>query len=257
MNRQRGFTLIIMVATLLVTATVIFSIKILNANKAKVDRLAELNGKLETIKQSLVQFATVNGRLPCPADGTLLTPAADPGLASPVVATAACTNNQAAGVVPWATLGLSRETSIDPWGRKITYRVYQGATGFTRANGVGCDTVLPNGSNYRACTGGAAMFTIVLAVPPNDNQAAFVLISHGETGAGARLPQGGQLLPLPNGANINERNNIANAVAGTFSDIQQSDPTVVSSAVNHFDDILTYMTLDSLASAAGRRKDWP
>lgn len=257
MNRQKGFALLVMVATLLVTATVIFSIKILSANTVKAERSVELSEKLDKIKQSLIQFATVNGRLPCPADGTLLTPTSDPGLASPAVATAACTNNQAAGVVPWATLGLPRETSVDPWGRKITYRVYQGATGFTRTDGVGCDTVLPNASNYRNCTGGAAMFTIVLATPPNNNQAAFVLISHGETGAGARLAQGGQLLPLPNAANTNERNNIANAVAGTFSDILQSDPTVDSAAVNHFDDILLYMTLDSLASAASRKKDWP
>ena len=50
------------------------------------------------------------------------------------------------GTVPWVTLGLSADDAVDAWGRKISYRVYDGPTGMTQALGASmsdCDTVEP------------------------------------------------------------------------------------------------------------------
>lgn len=232
--------LLAMVATLLITVAVTLSIRMLDAATAKTGQAVELESRMQRIKDALIQFAMLNRRLPCPANGAL---ANDPGTAAPTGPVNACTANQAAGVIPWAELGIPREMSIDPWGRKITYRVFQGVTGMTRLNGVGCGATHP-----LPCTG-AALLTVQRASPPNITDAAFVLVSHGASGLGARLPEGAQM-PLPAAANLAERNNYANA--GPFSDIPHTGPSVDPAATAHFDDIVHFVTLNALATAVGR-----
>lgn len=251
MNGQRGFIMLAMVATMLVTATVVLSLKMLNAMDTKAANQNDVTRRLEAVKQALVQFALINGRLPCPANSTLLTATNDSGLSDPVGAVTNCTNPQNAGTVPWASLGIAREASLDPWGRKLTYRVYQTASGFTQGNGARCDTG-PTTPPPQACN--AAAFTVVPQSGPNLTDIAFVVISHGSTGYGARLAQGGQLAPLPAAGNTAERNNYS--AGGPFHDAQPSDPSIPPDAINHFDDHVLYMTRNDLARLAGLRRDW-
>lgn len=256
MKPQRGFALLAMVAALLLTATVMFSIRMVEMATAKSGQKTELAARMQRVQQALIQYATIHSRLPCPADGTALSPTVDSGIASPNSATAICTNNQANGVLPWATLGIDRADSIDPWGRKLSYRVFQGTAGLTRANGLRCDTLLPNaGAVYPDCATLPTALTLIQSAPPNNTDIAFVLVSHGVTGNGARLPQGQQLSPLPAAANTPERNNYS--AAGPFYDIAHTDPSVDASAVNHYDDVVLYMTRSSLAQISTAMRNWP
>ncbi len=231
---QKGFVLLAMVSAVLIAVAVTLSIRLLDAATAKSGQAADLNGRMQRIKDALVQFAMLNGRLPCPANGALVN---DPGTAAPSGAVNACTPNQTAGVVPWAELGIPRVMSLDPWGRKITYRVFDGVNSLTRANGVGC--VAP-------CT--ATLLTVRRTGLPDATDVAFVLVSHGASGLGAWLPQGGRMsLPV---SNVEQANYSA---AGPFNDLTRTDPSVPPTAATHFDDTVHYMTLDALATAAGRK----
>ena len=71
---------------------------------------------LDEIRDAIIGFSLANGRLPCPADGTIVSGATGAGLEARTGG--AC--DDPAGVVPWATLGVAE---LDPWGRRYTYRV--------------------------------------------------------------------------------------------------------------------------------------
>ncbi len=225
------------------------------------------------ISKALVDFAALNRRLPCPARGDQDTGDADP-------ATAAATCTAPAGVVPWKALALRREDALDGWGRKISYRVFSGATGFTQAEGVSMsncnssldpplDSALGSGATCpdagtSNCCKSSSVVTFTPAVPPNTptqwltargnmlvvndlgttkNSNAFVLISHGATGLGGYLAEGGTRSALPN-ASGNEYTNTQSA--GTYWMLSQSAATVASSEATHFDDLVTYKSFTDL-----------
>lgn len=80
----------------------------------------ESGQQLDTAIQALLGFALSEGRLPCPADGTLTAPNPAGGEALTCPAPDQCTCTHEHGVLPWRTLGV-RET--DPWGSRISYFV--------------------------------------------------------------------------------------------------------------------------------------
>src|SRR5258706_4689463 len=80
---------------------------------------------------ALDQFAAANARLPCPANPTLNTglEVVDP------LNVARCSFD--AGTLPWKTLAMNHDDGIDGWGRKLSYRVYDGNAGsLTQPSGV-------------------------------------------------------------------------------------------------------------------------
>ena len=148
------------------------------------------------VEAALIQFLTRNGRLPCPAimtDGpldatsgvevsTCATSATDGG-ASTCTATGYCRASGRdangaggadivlSGAVPYVTLGIPLEDSIDGWGRKIKYVVSSKLTQTATYNAsYGAITIL--NSNNSTALGGA-------------NSAQMVLLSAGEDGRGA------------------------------------------------------------------------
>jgi len=89
---------------------------------------------MEEIKEALIGYAIINGRLPCPASSTSI------GVESPTTGTGVCDHNYD-GFVPAATLGLSGTDSsgfaIDSWGNRIRYAVTSwNSNTFTVPNGM-------------------------------------------------------------------------------------------------------------------------
>jgi len=210
---------------------------------------------LRRISDALVQYASLNRRLPCPASGSL-----DTGDANPDAATTACAS--ADGTVPWRSLALERKAALDGWGRKISYRVFGGAGGFTQADGVSMtlcnsslDPPLDSALDANSLCKAADATTVV---PPNTpkqfldargnmlvvqelgtarNGNAFVLISHGESGLGAWAAEGGARSEMPNAAGKEYTNAQA---GGTYWIESRSDNTVSPAATAHFDDVVVY-----------------
>lgn len=267
MKKQRGASLLMIVITLLMTAAAALGVKFLEAMSAKTAKANLTTTNIQAVRSALIEFVSVNGRLPCPSNGAL-----DTGVAVPNAAAINCTNPN--GTVPWATLGLKKEASFDGWSRKISYRVYAGNSGMTMNNGANftdCDwvpiaPVTPTAPNFQCnaahtISGNPASPQSVLSVTRrpgltvNDaalaapvTQVAFVLISHGESGNGAWMEGGGIYQPAP--INIGE---ITNTQGGAiYSKNLPTDKSVSPVAANHFDDQLDFMTIADLVTAAKR-----
>lgn len=275
--RQLGGALLAMVATLLVAASTTLAIRMAAQVGDRTERFVQTQSQMQRIRLALHAFAASHGRLPCPANGAL-----DTGVAAPNAATTLCTARD--GTVPWATLGLSPDDAMDAWGRKISYRVYDGAAGMTPLQGASmtdCDTVeaapvAPVGPGFQ-CTAGHDVMPgpgvnayldpthrpglTVRVGAVNQNQMAWVLVSHGVSGHGAWLT-GGNRMAIP--ASPDELANTqapSTPPAATHVYVQREENVVnldPASAPTHFDDLLMFERIDTLIRAAGRQaRDWP
>jgi hypothetical protein len=227
---------------------------------------------LAIASDSLDQFAAANARLPCPTDPTL-----DTGLEAQATA-ARCSFDQ--GTLPWKTLGMNHDDAIDGWGRKLSYRVYDGNAGsLTQPGGVSmveCDTVEPllgaktgvaaslgglcvSNADYRLRSTTPANFLAGKGFTLTDfgtvhTDVAYVVISHGATGLGGYTVSGVQM-DLPGGGG-DERGNTNDT--GAFTIRAFSDPDTAATSNAHFDDLLVYRTLPDLIRRAGlSARDWP
>lgn len=107
--------------------------------------------------------------------------------------------------VPWRALGLQADDRLDAWGRLFTYR--EAAAGLT-----------------------------VSGVPVR-----WVVVSHGPSGLGARLPSGSQM-PLPYVNNVEETDN-AQSPTNLWQLPFFAPPDIEPSTdINHFDDIVRSAT---------------
>ena len=140
--------------------------------------------QLEEMRNSLITFATVNGRLPCPAAPATADSVAGAGLERAPTASG-CTGG-AAGAFPWATLGLQQ---TDTWGRRFSYRV---TPAFSRlAPAISLTSV---GDNTVRNMAAVDLVTLAPAV----------IVSHGADGAGSRNRQGALAAA---GANVSQQEN--------------------------------------------------
>ncbi len=224
----------------------------------------------------MIQFVAVNGRLPCPADGTIDTGIENLADPNPQIGAANCTT--LLGTVPWRTLGISQDTALDAWAQKISYRVFHGPTGLTRTDGASmadcdasetglgiplpgnglCDPITRDNTPEQFLAGKGLSFDDKGSITSG---VAYVLISHGPTGRGAYLP-GGNQTALPNAANVPERGNATNdtliPAQRTFYARGFSDTSMSPDEPNHFDDLTRFMRIEELARKAGRGpRDWP
>lgn len=267
---QSGASGIFVAVVLILIAAAIIAAVALTRGTAQVERGNLASDQFARIHLGLVQYVAANGRLPCPAN-----PALDVGDAEPAAASAACSFPQ--GTVPWKTIGIPRADSIDPWGGKIAYRVFSGATGLTQDGGasmVNCEDLPAHEPAPQAvtanglCSTGAtpeandtteAAFLVNKGLPITtfgtaSTNAAYVLVSHGPSGLGAFATGGVQKMPLP--ANADELANL-NA-AGPFVARAASASGVDPTSAAHYDDLLASATVESLIRAAGRNgRNWP
>ena len=265
MLRQRGASGAFILAILaFIMVGILAAAALRRTTGSNVDRDTTIS-RLAHAADALDAFAAGAGRLPCPADPTL-----DTGDEDVFGGTTNCNSNQ--GTVPWRTIGLARSESFDAWNRKISYRVYDGATGLTQAGGasmVDCDTneatpiaaIPANGLCPATHDMTPAQFIAGKGLKVTDmgtlhSDAAYVLISHGPTGMGGYTSTGAQL-DAPVG---DERDNTlaaGNAVTG-FMIRAFSDPDTAVNTATHFDDLLAYRSITDLAKRANLpARNWP
>ncbi len=147
--QQKGFTLIeIAIVLFIITLVMIGITQFVNAQLVAA-RITATSTKQDAIKTALINFAARNNRLPCPA--ILTTPGGTPGegFEAPTVGNTTCTGTMGSdangtvfaildppttvpivstGEVPWQSLGLSHEASLDGYANRFTYQVTWAAT---------------------------------------------------------------------------------------------------------------------------------
>lgn len=123
---QTGFTLVEMAVVLVILGLMIGGLVMpLTAQMDQRD-YTETRHKMDEIKEALVGYAIINGRLPCPTTQT------NPAAAGYGEEDASCMAPTAEGYLPWKTLGLleidnwgtRRTANADPWLGYFRYRVH-------------------------------------------------------------------------------------------------------------------------------------
>ena len=268
-RKARGFTLVEILVVVVILGLIMAMAGILLRSVAATQKRSVTATRLANIEAAIVQFVQVQRRLPCPADGTQT--AAAGGLE--MYSTGTCTGSQQHGVVPWRTLGLSAADALDGWERRITYRVGSELVAPEAMNLSRCDPAgtgaLVSGVCNTTCTAnslgnctppgtyltgkgltvknlsGTDVMAPTAATPTG---AAYVLISHGESGGGAYL-ETGVLSPSSTVDGTEEQKNYANlAIGGGY---YVDDQVTEVSGTAHFDDILLRPSVLTVANKAG------
>jgi prepilin-type N-terminal cleavage/methylation domain-containing protein len=105
--RQNGFTLTELTIVLVIVALLIGGLMMPLSAQRDIQNINETRISLAEIKEALLGFAVINGRLPCPSTTT------DPASVNYGIEDATCNNIE--GYLPWKSLGVSE---IDPWGSR-------------------------------------------------------------------------------------------------------------------------------------------
>jgi hypothetical protein len=292
-QRQTGIALIAIVAIVAIIAMAVFAKWAMSDAQRRLGKNTGISKVLSKVDLALVSFVAQHRRLPCPANGLIASGTANVGLEL-----ASCAS-QANGVLPWVSLGLSEDESRDPWGARLTYRVDPALTGLAPrlmdmsncdvsgtgsvAGGGACRAPTPTCvANPASCTspatflagkgldvwdgvGGAGGWAARVNNRVLGTGAAYVVISHGETGAGAYNAGGvlqpgtiGQIALLPPAvgtqrAGDDEMPNFAELLL-TFPATQASTYRVAafntSINLSHFDDYLIHPTISEVLKKA-------
>ena len=123
MQSQRGFTLVEMAIVLVLFGIAMsMGLKMVTANLDNAAYSAT-KSKQERIKLALMGYLRSNGRLPCP-DTNLPPNGSENGDGTGTGANFTCTlAGTNFGVVPYVSMGLTREDVLDGWGNYFTYKV--------------------------------------------------------------------------------------------------------------------------------------
>lgn len=124
-TRFLGFTLVEIAVVLVVLGLLAAMMIGMTASLLTQQRYQLTRSRLANTEAALALFVSQNKRLPCPADGTVVSGAANGGIENEVAASnpRVCVNNQRDGVAPWRALGLTASDVEDGWGARFTYRV--------------------------------------------------------------------------------------------------------------------------------------
>src|SRR3989441_3690608 len=99
MIRSKGFSLVELAVALAIIALLIAGALIPLSTQMDVRNVADTRRSMESMRDAIIGFAQANGRLPCPADGTVAAGVAGAGT-EPVRGTG---GPAAFGAVAWAT----------------------------------------------------------------------------------------------------------------------------------------------------------
>ncbi len=240
--RQRAFTLTELTVALLILSFLIGGLIMPLWRQIEASRGRDTQKMLESVREAIIGFAVINGRLPCPANPALATTAAGAGVEATVAAGPpaaptgpipvpvapfnlwCATSNPglgpvggagiSIGVVPWITLGVPE---TDGWGRRITYAV---TTAY--ADNGWCPSTIPAGSGSSFCVthpGNVTFRTRAAAGPVGGVPAttvAAVIISHGPNGYNASLPTGAAMPANPVANAFDENTNNPGIATANF-----------------------------------------
>ena len=263
--RLAGFTLAEMAIVLVIVGLLLTSVISTVSTQLDARNIAETQSRLNQIKEALVGFAQANGRLPCPADGTIATGAANAGVEQVVSTTTyVCSNANNFGVVPWATLGVSE---TDVWGRRFGYKVssvfsdaiaqntWNTTTPATQSPTCTAPVPTPSTSSFAMCSLGGITITTRTAANKTGTTVAnvpVVVISYGKNGYGA-YTSGGTKYTSPPAVNVDETAN-ATATSWIFYSREQSpqsspcSDTAAGSNFCEFDDLVAYISSNTLVA---------
>ena len=205
-----GFSLVEMAIVLAIVALLMAGLLPTISGQVERKHNNDTRKQLEEIRQALIGFTLINGRLPCPADSSIATgqPGAGREAQSGTGRTIACANisgNAAWGVMPWATLGVGE---TDAWGRRFTYRVT--AKFADGADGDGSSCSVEAGVSFQLCSS-ANLYVYTDATHSSKvaDGVPAVVVSHGSNGYGAYTPAGNQL-SIPGANHQDEADNADN-----------------------------------------------
>lgn len=174
----RGFTLAELAIVIVIVTLLLGGLAVPLLTRMEQRNVQRTRTDLEEIKEALIGFAILNGRLPSPAGS------ASNGAESGACAThAACT-----GFVPWVTLGTPK---LDAWGKIYRYSVTPGFTSTFTLTTTASKTV-----RTRDTTG--ALINLATQLPA-------VILSYGRQGYGH--DEAGSALPDRAQANADEDSN--------------------------------------------------
>lgn len=217
---EAGFSLAELAIALVIIGLLLASAFIPLSTQVELRSISDTQRSIDAIREALIGFAQTNGRLPCPASGSIATGGTNAGVEQ--VTGNYCTS--AVGVIPWSTLGVPE---TDSWGRRFTYRIspafadaYAASTWATATtntpasagNQTAASPTLPcspsptpAAASFALCTvGDIAVFNptessrTASPTSPAAKGIPAIIISHGKNGYGAYQPNG-VALPSPTG----------------------------------------------------------
>jgi prepilin-type N-terminal cleavage/methylation domain-containing protein len=274
-RNHRGFTLVEIAVVLVILAVFMAMALVMFRGFAAAQKRSVTATRLATVDAALLQFVMVQRRLPCPADGRIASGAANAGFEAPTPITGTCTGNQQHGVVPWNTLGISETDATDGWDRRFTYRVDDDLVANTGPLDMSsCDPAGTGPAVSNLCATGCSNAALGSCTSPSNflsagsapgkglaiqnvagtqtaaapsTGAAYVVISHGESGGGAYLSTG-TMATSSTTDGTQEQLNYANLVLRLY---YVDDATSDVAGTTHFDDMVSRPSVMALAVKAG------
>lgn len=278
-----GFTLVEIAVVIVVLSLLLAMIAGIATAMVGQQRREVTRQRLAGVETAIALFVSQNQRLPCPANGQLVSANANAGIEQSVAGTprtcnvAGVANSQQHGVVPWRALGLAEQDITDGWGNRLTYRVdpdfvTMGTMNFTFCDPAGgklvaeaysatagyCDGNCATATFPTSCTRPAAVVVNQgLAVqnlagsavmsPAASTGAAYIVVSHGENSRGAYNNAG--VLQAASGPNwgLEEQNNDASLALGAY---YVDDFPVYADSAGHFDDLVLRPSILTVATKA-------
>lgn len=259
-RRASGFTLI-EIAIVVFIAGILLSVMItVVTGLVERTRTAADASKGDAIKIALSTYFAREFRLPCPAVITLASGAVNDGIADTTTdGFGACAATirpapylVATGAIPWRTLGLPEESSINAYGHRFTYQVTRTATTLSSQTASGMQGVITIHSAGLGTAGNQTNNCLVAPSMTNPCAAVLVVVSHGKNGFGAYSQSG---LQIPFNAEVTGNDEKENSNADNKFVVKSYSENVA----NPYDDNVIAITsgdfLTPLA-AQGTLKDW-
>ena len=129
MKKQPGFTLIEIAVVIVIITGLIGGLLIPVKEYYRQTKIELTQQRLEEIKEALLNFAVINGYLPCPAKDDIS--GKEPKRDTTTDEHICKTYDNSDGYLPWATLGVGEY--YDGWGQPFRYRV---DGWFSNSNGI-------------------------------------------------------------------------------------------------------------------------
>lgn len=282
LNKQRGALLIAVAVVLMVVGT-IAATKLLEYtfNQVQSQSIDHIQ-QMAKLKAAIAAFVAINKRLPCPADGSLVSTSPQKGIelrngVGICTSTSSDIADQKTGILPWKTLGLNERDVITSDLTYYSYRVFSGPTGLTVDSGASmtfCDTdngptadasLSANGQCDASTNSTSAQFTTgkgltVVTDSGNRSDIAYVLIHHGKSKSGA-FYQGGYRNAIAASTVIREFANAQGVDSVTYTATYYATTpkdSVATDDSTYFDDRVEYLGISELVKSSGlSARDWP
>lgn len=280
-DRQRGFTLFEMVVVLLIIGVILAMSATITRGIASAQRRSVTATRLATVDAAIINFVAQQKRMPCAADGTLASSASNAGVEGARNAATGCTS-LTSSIVPWRALALTEAEVTDGWERRLTYRVQpllaaDGGMDMSWCDPAGTEAVAA--APKAACNTACVSTNLLLCTPPANfltgtasgrglqvknvagttlmtplgtphTGAAYVLISHGETGGGAYINTGA-VSATTSTDGTEEQKNYANVAYNAATSYYVDDSTNDVAGASHFDDLVSRPSVLTVVSKAG------